>query len=169
MNTRAYPPTVAELQQLELRYRRLIRFDRALWVIYAASALIPAYFLVTLSDARVFHAFSALTITSVGWFGWVIDTRLLQGRMKNKSAPYAVSAAFILSRIGIACAASYFLLTQYIDLLGVGWTWSMYWRALSGFFSAPFVPYLIFVAACYRLMFHLSVHFLLKIQEVRKR
>ena len=159
---------MTEIERLEIRYRRLLRFDRGLCIVYATTALVPAYFLVTSSHARFFHASGVLAIASVAWFGWIVDTRLLRGRVKSEASAYCVTLAFILTRVAMLFAGSFVVSSQILGAVGSPMSLSIYWRGLLELLIAPPVTYLLFFVGFYRFIYHLSVHFLLRIEEMTK-
>jgi hypothetical protein len=159
---------MTEIGRLELRYRRLLRFDRALWIVYAATAIIPAYFLISSSYARAFHVFGVIAILAVAWFGWTVDSRILDGRTKKEATAYGVTVSFILSRVAILGAGAVLVGSEVAGLFGVPMSANIYWGALLEILIAPPVTYLLFFASIYRLIYHVAVHFLLKIEDIKK-
>jgi hypothetical protein len=147
---------MTEIDRLELRYRRLFQFDRLLWMIYSVTAIIPGYYLLATSHAAAFHGFGASVVLVTGWLGWFVNSRLLQGRVKRESAAYCVTAAFILSRLGIVCFGIHVIQSQQAD-----------WGVLGELFLSTPIVHLAFIGGIYRMMYHIAVHFFLKIQRIK--
>lgn len=159
---------MTEMEILEGRYRRLLKFDRGLWAAYGITALVPAYFLFASSNARVFHALGVLVIVAVALSGWVVDTRLLDGRLRSETGAYAVTGAFVLSRVFIVCFGIFVVRSQLVDVFGSELPSSTFWNGLLELLVAPPVAYLLFFGVFYRFIYHVSVHFLLKIEQTNR-
>lgn len=161
-------PFHREIAILEHRYRRLIGFDRILSILYCLSAAIPAYFSIRSSYAREFHLVAIIAILAVGVFGWSVNTKLLTGKLQSERKAYFVTGAFVLSRALIGLWGMYLALSQILKSLDLPISRESFVNAALEFMVAPPVFAFLFIVGVYRSIYHLSVHFLLKINLVRQ-
>jgi hypothetical protein len=148
------------------RYRRCIRFDYWLCALYVLSAAIPAWALFRIDGARLFHAAGVLILVSVGIAGIMINQRLLDHRITRETPACWVTIVFVLSRLGLVAWGMIVSMESILRQVSptpeatTPWTeWAT--LLLKTFVSPPFV-YLLFFAAIYRTIYHISVHFYLR-------
>jgi hypothetical protein len=167
----------AELKTLSRRYRRVLGFDRTLCAIYCVTAGVPLYGLLTRPETGAFHTIAALVILAVGIAGVLIDTRMLQRKIASEWPAYAVTLGFVLSRAVLFVWAISIVRTRIADsavlqMPGSGESGSpmpmseAIVAALEFLFSPPLV-WVGFLAAFYRLLYHISVHFFLRLPQGR--
>lgn len=161
-------PFQREIAILERRYRRLIRFDRILSLLYCISAALPAYSLIKSSYAREFHLMGTIAILAVGVSGWSVNTKLLAGTLPSERKAYIVTGAFVLSRALIGLWGMYLTLVQIMKTLDLPLLREAVVNAALEFIFAPPVFAFLFIVSIYRSVYHVSVHFLLKINSVRQ-
>jgi len=165
----------AEFETLRRRYRRMLGLDRVLCTIYCVTAGIPLYGLLTRPEARVFHTVAALVILAVGIAGILIDTRMLQRKIARELPAYAVTLGFVVSRAALCVWAIFIVRTQIADWAvlqvpgsgGPGSPMPMTEAIVVGLetlFSPP-LAWVGFVVAFYRLLYHISVHFFLRLPQ----
>jgi hypothetical protein len=148
------------------RYRRCIRFDYWLCALYVLSAAIPAWALVKIDGARLFHATGVLTLVSVGIAGIMINQRILDHRIIREAPEYGVTITFVLSRLGLVAWGMIVSMESILRQVSPTPEFTTPWTEwatllLKTFVSPPFV-YLLFLAAVYRTIYHISVHFYLR-------
>ena len=154
-----------EIAVLERRYRRLLRFDRGVWIAYALTALLPAYAFFVFDYGHFFHAIGFASALTVALFGWWANTQLLFDRTESEVPAYLVTSAFLVSRLAVATAGFFAVREQMERVFGSPLLGYTLWDGISSLLVSPVVAYLIFFFAFYRFIYHVSVHFLLKIQR----
>jgi hypothetical protein len=58
------------LKRLRRRYHAFFIVDQVVWVLYAVSALVPAWGFLTCSEGRPFHATGMILVVSVACVGY---------------------------------------------------------------------------------------------------
>lgn len=154
----------SELFVLKRRYTRLIRFDRGLWLIYALTSAVPLYALFRASAHPGFHIIGALAIAGVAWCGWKVNTNIINQTTQIEWPVYAVTVSFALSRLIVGAYGLYLFSAQYTQ---PGHFSSFLKGVIPGVFSLPFALLLLAVAI-YRFLYHISIHFLLKIRSLEQ-
>lgn len=148
------------------RYRRCIRFDYWLCALYVLSAAIPAWALFRINGARLFHATGVLALISVGIAGIMINQRILDHRITREAPAYLVTITFVLSRLGLVAWGM--IVSMESTLRQVSPTpesttpWTEWATLLLKASVSPPLVYLLFFAAIYRTIYHISVHFYLR-------
>lgn len=149
----------SELFVLKRRYVRLIRFDRGLWVVYALTSLVPLSALFRSGAYPGFHIAGALAIAGVACGGWKANTDIINQKTQTEWPAYTVTVSFVLSRLIIGAYGLYLFSSQYTQPDHFS---SFFKGVMQGLISLPFAL-LLLVVVTYRFLYHISVHFLLKI------
>ena len=148
------------------RYRRCIRFDYWLCALYVLSAAIPAWALFRINGARLFHATGVLTLVSVGIAGIMINQRILDHRITRETPAYWVTIVFVLSRLSLVAwgmIVSVESIQRRLSPTPEATTpWTEWAKLLLKASVSPPLVYLLFFAAVYRTIYHISVHFYLR-------
>ncbi len=158
-------PTVigkSELAVLKRRYLRLIKFDRGLWVVYGLFSLAPLYVILSSDSFSTFHIIALISIVGVACFGWQVDTGVLHGKIRAEWPAYAVTVCFVVSRLMLAAYVLYLSNDRFSDPAD---TAAFFTGVLQVMVSLP-VALLLLIATTYRSIYHISVHFLLKIRSL---
>ena len=142
----------------------MIRFDRGLWVIYALTSAVPLYALFRASAYPGFHIVGALAIAGVAWGGWKVNTNIINQTIQTEWPAYAVTVSFAISRLIVGAHGLYLFSSQYTQ---PGHFSSFLKGVIQGVISLP-VALLLLAVATYRLLYHISVHFLLKIRSLEQ-
>ncbi len=147
------------------RYRRCIRFDYWLCVVYILTASIPAWMFFK-GAARLFHATGAMIIICVGVAGLIVNQRVLDHRISQEKPAYWVTTIFVLSRLILAAWGTIIstesLMRQIFPESDVVTSWTEWATLLLKALVSPPLFYLFFFAAAYRTVYHISVHFYLR-------
>jgi len=147
--------TMTEIETLERRYRRFIRFDRWLSIAYGATALIPLYSLGAIGRETLFHVTGALAIASVGGLGWFIDTKLLQNSLRSEAPGYGITLSFVISRLGLGLWGISILNSSWRGAPGGELSADLLFHSLLNVMFAPPIFGLLVIAAFYRLIYHI--------------
>jgi hypothetical protein len=138
----------AYLQSLKRRYWRFFTIDQIVWALYAASALVPAWGLLTYTEGKLFHATGIIAILSVAFLGYFGNCMLKRNNPTGRLVGYAATGLLLVSRVGILF---YGLVLAKRSVEGV----EIDWFGDLGILFA----WVVCIVGFYRLLYHISAHF----------
>ena len=142
------------MRRLRRRYRTFFTVDQIVWVLYAVSALVPAWGLLTYPQGKLFHATGMILIVSVACLGYSSNRMLKRNSPKGKTVGFAATALLFVSRIGIL----------WYGMVLATRSLSMDWREIDWFGDLGVLgAWVIFVVGFYRLLYHISAHFYVRL------
>lgn len=140
------------LKKLRTRYRRFFTVDQVIWGFYAASALLPAWGLLTYPANRLFHASAIPLILLVAFFGYASNTMLKQDNPSGRTLGFFVTGSLVITRAALLL----YVLTLATKETG-GITSELLWGL-----ATP-ASWVVFLVGFYRLAYHLSAHFYVRV------
>ncbi len=142
------------LRRLRRRYRTFFTIDQIVWVVYAASALVPAWGLLTYPQGKLFHATAIILIVSVALLGFSGNRMLKRNNPNGKRVGFAVTALLLLSRVGLLLYG----IVMAARSLSIDWS-EIDWSGDIGILAA----WVVFVVGFYRLLYHISAHYYVRL------
>ena len=135
--------------RLRRRYRTFFTVDQIVWVLYAATALVPAWGLLTYPQGKPFSAIGMILIASVACLGYSGNSMLKRNNPKGKAVGLAASALLFVSRVGILWYA----------IIMAKRSFSMEWSDIDWFGDLGILTaWAVFIVGFYRLAYHISAH-----------
>ena len=166
--TLSLPP--GELTPLLCRYRRLLKFDRIICLVYCATAAVPLYGLFTARSEWGFHITGTLFILLIGIAGVTVDGLVLNQSPRAETKSYFVTIGFVASRLILAVWAVAITHAQLnrafaaqLETEPQAFTLADLASATSQAVLSPPVVGLAFILGTYRVIYHIAVHFYLRL------
>ena len=162
------PP--GELTPLLCRYRRLLKFDRIICLVYCATTTFPLYGLFTTRSEWGFYITGTLFILLIGIAGITVDGLVLNQSPRAEAKSYFVTIGFVVSRLILAVWAVAITHAQLIRAFAAQletepqvFTFADLASSTIHAVLSPPVVGLAFILGTYRVIYHIAVHFYLRL------
>lgn len=141
------PDLREQAMRLRRRYRRFFRVDLVLHVLYALTAVFPAWMIIHHQKHMLFHGAGMIAILAVSALGILANLRLLHGKSGGFALGIAVTVLFPVTRAGLYAWVLFGVLKFNFD------DWFQYHADIN-----VVMIFLLTIYLLYRALYHISAY-----------